>query len=126
MATPDGYCGDEDNGQTSAWYVFSALGFYPVTPATDQYVLGAPLFKEATIHLENGKKIEIKAPENNADNLYVKSLNVNQQPYSKNWLSHQELMKGAVLDFTMDNKPNKERGSQEKDFPYSMSKEQSK
>ncbi|GAB0155048.1 GH92 family glycosyl hydrolase [Chryseobacterium sp. Alg-005] len=122
-ATPDGYCGDEDNGQTSAWYVFSALGFYPVTPATDQYVLGAPLFKQAVIHLENGKTIEIKAPENSAKNLYVKSLNVNLQPYTKNWLSHKELMKGAVLDFSMDDQPNKERGSQEKDFPYSMSKE---
>lgn len=122
-ATPDGYCGDEDNGQTSAWYVFSALGFYPVTPATDQYVLGAPLFKQAIIHLENGKTIDIKAPENSAKNLYVQSLNVNLQPYSKNWLSHKELMKGAVLDFHMDDRPNKERGSQEKDFPYSMSKE---
>jgi len=123
FATPDGYCGDEDNGQTSAWYVFSALGFYPVTPATDQYVLGAPLFKEAVIHLENGKKIEIKAPENSAENLYVKSLNVNFRSYSKNWLSHKELMNGAVLEFQMNNKPDKERGSQEKDFPYSMSKE---
>ncbi|KAF5275115.1 hypothetical protein FQR65_LT16795 [Abscondita terminalis] len=70
----DGYCGDEDNGQTSAWYVFSALGFYPVTPATNQYVLGAPLFREATIHLENGKKIEIKAPQNSQENIYVQSL----------------------------------------------------
>ncbi|MDP9958512.1 GH92 family glycosyl hydrolase [Chryseobacterium lathyri] len=122
-ATPDGYCGDEDNGQTSAWYVFSALGFYPVTPATDQYVLGAPLFKEAVIHLENGKKIVIAAPENSAENLYVKSLNINFRSYSKNWLSHKELMNGAMLEFQMDNKPNKERGSQEKDFPYSMSKE---
>lgn len=123
FATPDGYCGDEDNGQTSAWYVFSALGFYPVTPATDQYVLGTPLFKEAVIHLENGKKIEIKALENSAENIYVKSLNVNLRSYPKNWLSHKELMKGAVLDFQMDSKPNKERGSQEKDFPYSMSKD---
>ena len=123
MATPDGYCGDEDNGQTSAWYIFSALGFYPVTPATDQYVLGAPLFKEATIHLENGKKIEIKASNNSAQNLYVKSLNINNQAYSKNWLSHKELQKGAVLDFQMDSKPNVSRGSNEKDFPYSMSKE---
>ncbi|NML71390.1 glycoside hydrolase family 92 protein [Chryseobacterium sp. RP-3-3] len=122
-ATPDGYCGDEDNGQTSAWYVFSALGFYPVTPATDQYVLGAPLFKEAVIHLENGKTIEIKAPANSAENLYVKSLNVNLRSYSKNWLSHKELTNGAVLEFQMDSKPNKERGSEEKDFPYSMSKE---
>lgn len=87
--------------------------------------MGAPLFKEATIHLENGKKIEIKAAENNAENLYVKSLNVNGQPYSKNWLSHKNLMNGAVLDFKMDSKPNTDRGSQEKDFPYSMSKEES-
>ncbi|OPC32736.1 GH92 family glycosyl hydrolase [Elizabethkingia miricola] len=121
--TPDGYCGDEDNGQTSAWYVFSALGFYPVTPATNQYVLGAPLFKEATIHLENGKKIEIKAPQNSQENIYVESLKVNNQPYSKNWLNYQELMKGAVLNFDMKAQPNKERGSQEKDFPYSMSTE---
>ncbi|WP_407485235.1 GH92 family glycosyl hydrolase [Elizabethkingia miricola] len=121
--TPDGYCGDEDNGQTSAWYVFSALGFYPVTPATNQYVLGAPLFKEATIHLENGKKIEIKAPQNSQENIYVESLKVNNLPYSKNWLNHQELMKGTVLNFDMKAQPNKERGSQEKDFPYSMSTE---
>ncbi|HFK5511171.1 TPA: GH92 family glycosyl hydrolase [Elizabethkingia anophelis] len=121
--TPDGYCGDEDNGQTSAWYVFSALGFYPVTPATNQYVLGAPLFKEATIHLENSKKIEIKAPQNSQENIYVQSLKVNNLPYSKNWLNHQELIKGAVLNFDMSAQPNKERGSQEKDFPYSMSTE---
>ncbi|QGN23221.1 GH92 family glycosyl hydrolase [Elizabethkingia anophelis] len=121
--TPDGYCGDEDNGQTSAWYVFSALGFYPVAPATNQYVLGAPLFKEATIHLENGKKIEIKAPQNSQENIYVQSLKVNNLPYSKNWLNHQELIKGAVLNFDMSAQPNKERGSQEKDFPYSMSTE---
>lgn len=121
--TPDGYCGDEDNGQTSAWYVFSALGFYPVTPATNQYVLGAPLFKEATIHMENGKKIEIKAPQNSQENIYVQSLKVNNLPYSKNWLNHQELIKGAVLNFDMSAQPNKERGSQEKDFPYSMSTE---
>ena len=68
---PDGYCGDEDNGQTSAWYIFSALGFYPVCPASDQYVMGAPLFKQATIKLENGKKFTINAPENSADNLYI-------------------------------------------------------
>ncbi|QCX53535.1 GH92 family glycosyl hydrolase [Elizabethkingia sp. JS20170427COW] len=119
--TPDGYCGDEDNGQTSAWYIFSSLGFYPVTPATQQYVLGAPLFKEATIHLENGKKIQINAPKNSDANIYVNSLKVNQKEYSKNWLNHQELMKGAVLDFEMQDTPNLKRGSQEKDYPFSMS-----
>ncbi len=123
LPTPDGYCGDEDNGQTSAWYVFSALGFYPVTPATNQYVLGAPLFKEAIVHLENGKKIEIKAPQNSAKNLYVNSLKLNGKPYSKNWIDHNALMNGAKLDFEMTDKPNKERGSDEKDFPYSMSTE---
>ena len=122
-ATPDGYCGDEDNGQTSAWYVFSALGFYPVTPATDQYVLGAPLFKEATIYLENGNKIQINAPKNNSENIYVNSLQYNSQPYSKNWLSHKDLQKGAVLNFEMNDKPNKERGSKENDVPFSMSNE---
>ena len=119
--TPDGYCGDEDNGQTSAWYIFSALGFYPVTPATDQYVLGAPLFKKATIHLENGKNIEIKADNNSDENRYVNSLNFNGKKYSKNWLSHEELMKGATLKFDMNSQPNKERGTDEKDFPYSYS-----
>ena len=121
FATPDGYCGDEDNGQTSAWYVFSALGFYPVTPATDQYVLGAPLFKEAIIHLENGNKIEISAPNNDAENFYVEDLKVNGKSYSKNWLSHKELQKGAKLKFDMTSEPNKNRGKEEKDFPYSLS-----
>ncbi len=119
--TPDGYCGDEDNGQTSAWYIFSALGFYPVTPATDQYVLGAPLFKKAVLHLENGKKIEIQAENNSGEKRYVKTLKLNGKLYSKNWLSHTELMKGAVLKFDMDDKPDKNRGTDEKDFPYSYS-----
>jgi predicted alpha-1,2-mannosidase len=121
--TPDGYCGDEDNGQTSAWYIFSALGFYPVTPATDQYVLGAPLFRKATINLENGKTLEIKADNNSEENRYVNSLQFNGKKYSKNWLSHHELMKGATLKFDMYPQPNKDRGTNEKDFPYSYSKD---
>ena len=72
--TPDSYCGDEDNGQTSAWYVFSALGFYPVCPATDQYVLGAPLFPKVALHLPNGKAVVLNAPQNSATNRYVGSL----------------------------------------------------
>ncbi|WP_394331812.1 GH92 family glycosyl hydrolase [Pedobacter steynii] len=120
-ATPDGYCGDEDNGQTSAWYVFSALGFYPVTPAVDQYVLGAPLFKKVTLSLENGKTIVINAPANNAYNKYIQALKYNGKLYSKNWLSHAELLKGAVLDFDMSAKPNLQRGTNALDFPYSLS-----
>jgi predicted alpha-1,2-mannosidase len=122
-ATPDGYCGDEDNGQTSAWYIFSAMGFYPVTPASDQYVLGAPLFKKLTIKLENGKTITINAPKNSAANKYVTSLNVNGKPYDFNWLSHKSLLNGAVLNFDMSATPNKQRGTKAADVPYSMSNE---
>lgn len=123
MPTPDGYIGDEDNGQTSAWYVFSAMGFYPVAPATDQYVLGAPLFKKMTIHLKNGNQVIINAPENSAENLYIDKMTVNGKNYTKNWLSHKELMKGATINFEMTDTPNKERGTKKLDFPYSLSSE---
>ncbi|MEG3657564.1 GH92 family glycosyl hydrolase [Arenibacter palladensis] len=120
---PDGYCGDEDNGQTSAWYVFSAMGFYPVCPGTDQYVLGTPLFQKTTLILENGKEISINAPKNSASNKYVNALTLNGKTYSKNWLSHKELMQGAVLDFEMTDTPNKTRGTKSEDFPFSLSNE---
>lgn len=123
LPTPDGYCGDEDNGQTSAWYVFSAMGFYPVCPATDQYVLGAPLFGKVTMTLENGKKVVINAPKNNAQNRYVNGITLNGKPYAKNWLSHTSLMQGATLDVDMTATPNKQRGTQMGDFPYSLSNE---
>lgn len=122
-ATPDGYCGDEDNGQTSAWYVFSSMGFYPVTPAVNEYVLGAPLFKKVTLTLENGKTLVINAPKNSDENRYVNGLKINGKPYSKLWLNHTELQKGAVLDFDMTATPNKKRGTSEADFPYSFSTE---
>lgn len=120
---PDGYCGDEDNGQTSAWYVFSAMGFYPVCPGTDQYVLGGPLFQKTTLTLQNGKEIIINAANNSNTNKYVNGLTLNGKAYSKNWLSHRELMQGAVLDFDMTNVPNKARGTETKDFPFSLSNE---
>ena len=122
-ATPDGYCGDEDNGQTSAWYVFSAMGFYPVTPSVDQYVLGAPLFKKITLSLENGKKVVINAPSNSDVNKYVNTISYDGKPYEKNWLSHSALMKGATIDIQMSAKPNKLRGTKQIDFPYSLSTE---
>lgn len=118
---PDGYCGDEDNGQTSAWYVFSALGFYPVTPAVDEYVIGSPLFDKVTLHLGNGKKIEIQSTNNSTENKYIKSLQMNGQHYTKNYLKHSELVKGAKLHFAMDKVPNKSRGTAVTDFPYSIS-----
>lgn len=123
LPTPDGYCGDEDNGQTSAWYVFSALGFYPVCPATDEYVMGAPLFKKATVHLENGNKVVINAPENSLENCYIQNMQFNQAPYTKNYLTHDELMKGAVIDVKMSDAPNQKRGIDKEDFPYSFSNE---
>jgi predicted alpha-1,2-mannosidase len=121
MPTPDGYCGDEDNGQTSAWYVFSALGFYPVAPGTTQYILGAPLFKKAILHFENGKSLVINAPDNSDKNMYIQSMTFNGKRYTKNYLEHFELLKGGVLDIQMGDKPNLKRGVNPEDFPYSFS-----
>lgn len=117
----DGYCGDEDNGQTSAWYVFSALGFYPVCPGTDQYVLGAPLFKKATLHLENGNTFVINAPENSTENMYMESMKLNGSTYTKNYLTHEDIMKGGTVNIQMGATPNTQRGIQAGDMPYSFS-----
>ena len=125
-AQPDGYCGDEDNGQTSAWYVFSALGFYPVCPGTDQYVLGAPLFKQAVLHLENGKTVTIDAPANSKDNFYVGRLTVDGKDYEKNYLTHSQLLNGARINFDMAAQPNKQRATAPEDAPYSYSRAQFK
>ena len=121
-ANPDGYCGDEDNGQTSAWYVFSAMGFYPVCPGAGEYVLGAPYFDEMTLHLENGRTVSIKANDNTDDNCYVNSLTLNGKPYSKNYIKRSDLMQGAQFVYTMSAKPNYSRGTAESDAPYSFSK----
>ena len=121
-ANPDGYCGDEDNGQTSAWYVFSAMGFYPVCPGAGEYVLGAPFFDEMTLHLENGRNVSIKANGNTDDNCYVNSLTLNGKPYSKNYIKHSDLMQGAQFVYNMSAKPNYSRGTAENDAPYSFSK----
>ena len=120
-AGPDGYCGDEDNGQTSAWYVFSALGFYPVCPGTDEYIIGTPLFKSAKLHLENGKTITIKADNNQLDNRYIKEMKVNGKSQTRNFQTHDQLIKGANIQFQMSPVPNKQRGTTEKDVPYSLS-----
>lgn len=123
LPTPDGYCGDEDNGQTSAWYVFSALGFYPVTPATDEYVIGAPLFKKATIQLANGNTIEINAPKNSDENRYIQSMRVNGANHTKTFLTHTDLLNGATLDFDMVDEPNTSIQLREADLPFSLSNE---
>lgn len=120
---PDGYCGDEDNGQTSAWYVFSAMGFYPVCPGSDEYIMGAPLFEKMTVHLENGKKIQINAPGNDASTRYIDNFKLNGKDYTKNYVIHEDLMNGAVIDVKMSDTPNTKRGVNKSDFPYSFSNE---
>lgn len=114
---PDGYCGDEDNGQTSAWYVFSALGFYPVCPGTDEYVIGAPLFKKATLHFENGNNLVIDAQNNSKENLYIESLRVNGQESTRNYLKHADLLQGGTIEFKMGSQPNLNKGINDDDAP---------
>ena len=121
--TPDGYCGDEDNGQTSAWYVFSALGFYPVCPASDEYVLGAPLFKNAVIHLENGKQIVIEAEDNSDINIYIGRMLLDSKEYRHNYITHKQLTGGTRMKMFMTPQPNLSRGTADEDAPYSFSKE---
>ena len=123
MARPDGYCGDEDNGQTSAWYVFSALGFYPVCPGSDEYILGSPLFRRATIHLENGAEIEIDAPENAPENRYVGAMQLDGKAWEHNFLRWSDLRDGARVRFDMQAEPETGRGTGDEALPYSMSRE---
>ena len=120
-AKEDGYCGDEDNGQTSAWFVFSSLGFYPVAPVTGQYVIGSPLFENVVIELSNGNKLTINASNNNSENLYINNLTFNGLETHNNWFSHQQLKNGGIIDFTMSNSINKNWGSSKKSVPFSMS-----
>src|SRR5690606_23563351 len=119
-AAPDGYCGDEDNGQTSAWYVFSALGFYPVSPGSTEYIMGSPLFKSVKVELENGKEIVITAANNAKEKRYIAEMKLNGKPYTKNFLTHEDLMDGAKIEFQMSKEPNKSRGIIKKDLPYSF------
>lgn len=125
-STENGYPGDEDQGQTSSWYVLSALGFYSVTPGTGQYVLGSPLFPKATIQLENGKQFVINAANNSEENIYIRDARLNGVSYSRNFLNHSDIVKGGELNLEMTSQPNKQRGIQEEDKPYSLSKPEPK
>lgn len=117
--TPDGYCGDEDNGQTSAWYVFSAMGFYPVCPGTGQYVLGTPYFKSMKLHLENGQQVSIQSE---GKGCYVDEMLLDGKLYEHNYLDMNALKQGANIAFRLSEKPNTLRGTMEADVPYSFSK----
>lgn len=122
-AQADGYCGDEDNGQTSAWYVFSAMGFYPVCPGANQYVIGTPYFDKMTLHLENGKTMTITAQNCSQENKYIQSLSINGMPSTKNFFTHEQLMQGGNIQYVMVSTPNKQRGISDSDAPYSFTKE---
>lgn len=119
----DGYCGDEDNGQTSAWYVFSAMGFYPVCPGQPMYVLGSPLFDKVSIQLPNGKHLEIATNNNSPESVYVNRISLNGKVWEKNYIGHDELLDGGRLVFDMSKQPNKTRGTKAESFPPSMSNE---
>lgn len=116
----DGLCGNDDCGQMSAWYIFSALGFYPVCPGTDQYVLGAPYLPYIKLNLENGNTFEVKAPKVSDKNRYVKSVKWNGKPYDKGFITQQDIMNGGVLEFEMSPKPNKKRLFTGDNQPYSL------
>lgn len=120
-AAPDGYCGDEDNGQTSAWYVLSSLGFYPVCPASDEYAVGSPLFRKAVITLENGNEIVMDAENNAPDRRYISDMFLNGKEYGDNFLLYDDLVSGAELRFEMSSEPDTLRGTAPENAPYSFS-----
>lgn len=119
---PEGYCGDEDNGQTSAWYVFTALGFYPVCPGASEYVLGSPLFPKATLQLPGGKTFVVNAEGASDENCYINSATLSGNLFSRSYLKHEEVVGGGEFRLMMDSVPNKARGTKPEDFPYSYSK----
>ena len=118
-----GYCGDEDNGQTSAWYVFSAMGFYPVCPGVPEYAMGSPLFPKLTLHLPDGKNFIVKAEGNSPANRYIGKALLNESEFTRNYLTHRELTSGGELVLWMDSVPDSRRGTQKEDLPYSYSNE---
>ncbi len=118
-SAPDGLCGNEDCGQMSAWYVMSALGFYPVTPGTNIYAVGTPLFGSLTLNLENGKQFTVEAANNAPSHYYISSATLNQKPFSNSYISHQTIMNGGRLTFDMSADPNYEWGNREGEFPVS-------
>ena len=120
-ATPDGYCGDEDNGQTSAWYVFSALGFYPVTPGTTQYVIGSPLFEKVTMTMEDGKEFVVEALGNSHKTPYIQKASLNNELFEQSWIDHKDIQSGGVISFKMKGKPNLNWATSADARPFSMS-----
>ncbi len=121
--TEDGYPGDEDQGQTSSWYVLSALGFYSVCPGTDEYVIGSPLFRKTTITMEDGKKFVIEADKNSGENVYIQSATLNGKSFDKNYIQYKDIVDGGTLKFEMGNQPNKSRNTSKEAAPFSVSRQ---
>ena len=119
-STPDGYPGDEDQGQTSSWYVISAMGLYSVCPGTTEYVISSPVFPKMTIQLENGKKLIIEAENNNSENVYIQSASFDGKPFTKNYLQYEDLMNGGTIRYQMGNTPALNRGVSKEDRPFSI------
>lgn len=120
---PDGLCGDEDNGQTSAWYIFSSMGFYPVCPGQPEYIIGSPLFDKVTLHLENGNTFEMNADNNAFNHYYIQRASLNGSSLDRPWIGHDEIMNGGKLNFSMDKEPNKSWAADLNNAPYSMSRD---
>jgi predicted alpha-1,2-mannosidase len=125
-ASENGFPGDEDQGGLSSWYVLSALGIYSVCPGTEQYVIGSPVFGKATLSLENGHKFVIIAENNSPENVYIESATLNGEPYTKNWITYDDIMRGGELRFKMNDHANKERGITDEDLPWSISLEENR
>jgi len=119
---PNGLCGNDDCGQMSAWYIFSSMGFYPVAPGSGKYVIGSPAVKEASINLENGKTFIIKAPKQTTKNIYIQSVTLNGEKWTKAYLNHKDIVKGGEIIFKMGRRPNKNWGIGKENQPYSLSK----
>ncbi|MDO5760611.1 MAG: GH92 family glycosyl hydrolase [Bacteroidota bacterium] len=119
---PDGVCGNDDCGQMAAWYVMSALGIYPVSPVSGEYIIGSPLFDKATIHLQNGKTFVIESKQGK-NTIYVNGLQLNNKEYNKTYISHNDIMQGGVLKFDMSNKVNKTFGKAKQSRPYQVIEE---
>jgi predicted alpha-1,2-mannosidase len=120
--TTDGLCGNDDCGQMSAWYIFSALGFYPVTPGSNEYIIGSPFIKEATINLENGNKFKIIAQNYSGKNIYIENISLNNEKINRCFITHNEIIEGGELKFLMTDKPNKKLFDDSIIMPYSMTK----
>lgn len=119
-SSPDGFPGDEDQGGMSSWYVLSALGLYAVTPGTDQYVIGSPLFRRATITMEDGRQFVIEAEGNGPGNVYIQSGELNGKPLQKNYITYSDIVQGGWLHFQMGPEPNKQRCTGKEAAPYSI------